>query len=270
SRATTASDVSMAQLVAYFLRLGAIGFGGPAALVAIMEDDLVERRCWLNRDEYLEGLAICQTLPGPLAIQVGIYVGYVRRGAVVAVVTAWLQAEIALLFIVAGILGIVIYGRHRPPVVTAALIPVLAVTTESARVEGARVLERLLVFFLKAGSFTFGSGLVIVPFLREGVVSQQHWLTERDFMVAIAIGMISPGPVVITATFVGYVVGGVIGSVVATVGIFLPSFLLVTFAAPLLVRYRENAYVQGFVRSVSAAAVGAILGASVVLARLAI
>src|SRR5712691_6437292 len=91
-------------------------------------------------------------------------------------------------------------------------------------------------------------------FLREGVVSQQHWLTERDFMVAVAFGMISPGPVVITATFVGYVVGGVIGSVVATVGVFLPSFLLVTLAAPLLVRHRQNAYVQGFVRAVSAAA----------------
>src|SRR5439155_22803792 len=132
----------------------------------------------------------------------------------------------------------------QPTVTASVLIPALAATTEIARGGGMPALDRLLLFFLTAGSFTFGSGLVIVPFLREGVVSQQHWLTERDFMVAIAIGMISPGPVVITATFVGYVVGGVIGSVVATVGIFLPSFLLVTFAAPLLVRYRENAYVQ--------------------------
>ena len=112
-------------------------------------------------------------------------------------------------------------------------------------------------------------GLVIVPFLRQGVVSQ-HWLSERDFMVAVAIGMITPGPVVITATFVGYVVAGVAGSLVATVGIFLPSFLLVTLVAPQLVRHRENAYVQGFVKAVSAAAIGAILGASIVLARLAI
>src|SRR5712691_8924939 len=196
----------MRQLVAYFFRLGSIGFGGPAALVATMEDDLVERRHWLKREEYLEGLAICQTLPGPLAIQVGIYVGYVRRGvvgawmagaafilppflivlacaylyerfsaltvvqalfygispvvialivrscytlgkialkdvwlwticAVVAVVTAWQQAEIAVLFIGAGILGIAIYAKRRLPAVTAsALIPLLVATAESARV----------------------------------------------------------------------------------------------------------------------------------------
>jgi len=111
---------------------------------------------------------------------------------------------------------------------------------------------------------------VIVPFLRQGVVSQQHWLSERDFMVAVAIGMITSGPVVITATFVGYVVAGVAGSLVATIGIFLPSFLLVTVVAPQLVRHRENTYVRGFVKAVSAAAVGAILGASAVLARLAI
>jgi len=111
---------------------------------------------------------------------------------------------------------------------------------------------------------------VIVPFLRQGVVSQQHWLSERDFMVAVGIGMMTPGPVVITATFVGYVVAGVAGSLVATIGIFLPSFLLVTLVAPQLVRHRENVYLQGFVKAVSAAAVGAILGASVVLARLAI
>ena len=328
----------MAQLVAYFLRLGALGFGGPAALVAIMQDDLVEQRKWLTRDRYLEGLAICQSLPGPLAIQVGIYVGYICRGilgawvaggafilppfaivlasaylyerfsaltlvqalfygvspvvialivhscyrlgkialkdrwlwgigGIVALITALAQAEIALLFIGAGIVGILLYGgRRREKSTASTLMPAIAADTAA----GGHLLRNLLLFFIKAGSFTFGSGLVIVPFLRQGVVSQQHWLSERDFMVAVAIGMITPGPVVITATFVGYVVGGVIGSVVATVGIFLPSFLLVTFAAPLLVRYRENAYVQGFVRSVSAAAVGAILGASVVLARLAI
>ena len=337
-RSQTRADVSMLQLVAYFLRLGFLGFGGPAALVAIMQDDLVEQRKWLTRDQYLEGLAICQTLPGPLAIQVGIYVGYICRGVlgawvagsafilppftivlasaylyqrfsaltlvralfygispvvialilhscytlgkialkdrwlwgicgVVAIVTAWLQAEIALLFIGAGVLGVVLYGGRKPSAsAAAAFMPAVAASTAA----GDHVLRSLLLFFVKAGSFTFGSGLVIVPFLRQGVVVQQHWLSERDFMVAVAIGMITPGPVVITATFVGYVVAGVAGSLVATVGIFLPSFLLVTIVAPQLVRHREKASVQGFVKAVSAAAIGAILGAAIVLARLAI
>jgi len=328
----------MLQLVTYFLRLGSLGFGGPAALVAIMEGDLVEQRKWLTRDRYLEGLAICQTLPGPLAIQVGIYVGYICRGilgawlaggafilppftivlaaaylyerfnaltfvqalfygispvvialivhscyrlakialkdrwlwgigGIVALITALAQAEIALLFIGAGIVGMLLYGgRTRAKSAASTFMPAIA----AGAAAGGHLLRDLLLFFIKAGSFTFGSGLVIVPFLRQGVVSQQHWLSERDFMVAVAIGMITPGPVVITATFVGYVVAGVAGSLVATIGIFLPSFLLVTVVAPQLVRHRENTYVRGFVKAVSAAAVGAILGASVVLARLAI
>jgi chromate transporter len=128
----------------------------------------------------------------------------------------------------------------------------------------------LLLFFLKAGALTFGSGLVIVPFLQQGIVEHYGWLNERDFLVAVAVGMISPGPVVITATFVGYLVAGFWGSVVATVGIFLPSFLLVLVAAPLLSRYRANPNVQGFIKGAFAAAIGTILGACILLGRVAI
>src|SRR5437879_7565716 len=132
------------------------------------------------------------------------------------------------------------------------------------------LLGKLLVFFLKAGSLTFGSGLVIVPFLEKGLVQQTGWLDERQFLVAVAMGMLSPGPVVITATFVGYVVAGIWGSVISTIGIFFPSFLLVLIVAPILIRYRTNRNVQGFVKGAYAAAIGTILGACVLLGRIAI
>lgn len=131
-------------------------------------------------------------------------------------------------------------------------------------------LGKLLLFFLKAGSLTFGSGLVIVPFLEQGLVQQYGWLNEREFLVAVAIGMMSPGPVVITATFVGYLVAGFWGSLVSTVGIFLPSFLLVLIVAPLLARHRQNPNVQGFVKGAYAAAIGTILGASFLLGKIAV
>ena len=126
------------------------------------------------------------------------------------------------------------------------------------------------MFFLKAGSLTFGSGLVIVPFLEQGLVQQFGWLDERQFLIAVAIGMISPGPVVITATFVGYLVAGFWGSLVSTIGIFLPSFLLVLIVAPMLARHRGNPNVQGFVKGAYAAAIGTILGACILLGRIAI
>ncbi len=132
------------------------------------------------------------------------------------------------------------------------------------------MLGKLLMFFLKAGSLTFGSGLVIVPFLEKGLVQQTGWLNEREFLVAVAMGMISPGPVVITATFVGYLVAGFWGSLVATIGIFLPSFLLILIVAPILVRYRTNPNVQGFIKGAYAAAIGTILGACVLLGKIAI
>jgi chromate transporter len=332
------------ELVRYFLRLGLLGFGGPVALVGQMERELVTERGWVSKDQMREAIAVCQSLPGPLAIQVGIYISYLRGGfggawaggwafifpnfvivaalgalyvyfgglqpvtaifygvspAVIALilhscyrlaklgmedwvqwalavvcfgVTVALQAEVALLFIGAGIVGILYYGRfwRRTPSATtllaaAPLVPAASLTP----VASASTLTKLLLFFLKAGALTFGSGLVIVPFLQQGVVQQYGWLNERDFLVAVAVGMISPGPVVITATFVGYLVAGFWGSLTATVGIFLPSFILVLVAAPLLARHRSNRNVQGFVKGAYAAAIGTILGACVLLGRIAI
>jgi chromate transporter len=333
----------MAELALYFLRLGVLGFGGPVALVGQMERELVNDRKWLSKDEMREAIAICQSLPGPLAIQVGIYIGWLRGGfwgawlggwcfilpnfvivaglgalyvhlgdlqpvtaifygvspAVIALilhscyrlarlgmedwlqwviaaiclaVTVILQAEVAILFIGAGIIGILYYGSllGRTPSTLTGIAVVPAATVAIAPVATTSTLTKLLLFFLKAGSLTFGSGLVIVPFLEQGLVQHYGWLDERQFLIAVAIGMISPGPVVITATFVGYLVAGFWGSLVSTVGIFLPSFLLVLIVAPLLARHRKNPNVQGFVKGAYAAAIGTILGACILLGKIAI
>ena len=332
------------DLVGYFLRLGTLGFGGPVALCGLMEKELVQERGWLTKQEMRDAIAISQALPGPLAIQVGIFASYLRGGfwgawaggaafilpnfLIVAVLAAlyvhfgglswmtaifygvspavialilhscwrlsklgmedWLQwviaticfvitivfrAEVAVLFVGAGIIGILHYGsflrpRKAPPASGAvALIPISAVAAKPAT---ASTLGQLFTFFFKAGSLTFGSGLVIVPFLEKGLVQQTGWLNGREFFVAVAVGMLSPGPVVITATFVGYLVAGFWGSLVATVGIFLPSFLLILFVAPILTRHRNNLVVQGFVKGAYAAAIGTILGACVLLGKIAI
>jgi chromate transporter len=333
---------SLREIVLYFLRLGTLGFGGPVALVGLMEKDLVAERQWLSKDEMRDAIAVSQSLPGPLAIQVGIFISYLRGGfwgawaggwafilpnflivaalgalyvhfgglswitaifygvspAVIAlilhscwrlsklgmehwlqwvlagvcfVVTVALEAEVAVLFIGAGIVGLLYYGTllrgAAPPGAALAAAP-LALGTSKAATAG--TLGQMFAFFLKAGSLTFGSGLVIVPFLEKGLVQQTGWLDAREFLVAVAVGMISPGPVVITATFVGYLVAGFWGALVSTVGIFLPSFLLILIVAPILMRHRANRNVQGFVKGAYAAAIGTILGASVLLGKIAI
>jgi len=332
------------ELVSYFLRLGTFGFGGPVALCGLMEKELVQDRGWLTKEEMRDAIAVSQSLPGPLAIQVGIFAAYLRGGfwgawaggwafilpnflivaalgalyvrfgelswmtaifygvspAVIALILHscwrlsklgmedWLQwvlaaicfvvtivfkAELAILFIGAGIIGILYYGSlfrsHKPPSAAAmALIPLAAGTTKT--VASTLTLGQLFVFFFKAGCLTFGSGLVIVPFLEKGLVQQTGWLNGREFLIAVAVGMLSPGPVVITATFVGYLVAGFWGSLVATIGIFLPSFLLILFVAPILIRHRANPNVQGFIKGAYGAAIGTILGACVLLAKIAI
>ena len=339
-----AQRVPIGELVRYYLRLGLVGFGGPVALVAQMEREMVGEKRWLTKDEMREGIAVCQSLPGPLAIQVGIWLSYIRGGfwgawaggwafilpnfvivcalaalyvkfgglpwvtaifygvspAVIALilhscyrlaklgmedwlqwliaaaafaVTVALQAEVAWIFIVAGLLGAVYYGslfRGRASTTSSLLLGLPLVVARGGDTAAGPVLGKLLAFFLKAGSLTFGSGLVIVPFLEKGLVQQTGWLNEHEFLIAVAMGMISPGPVVITATFVGYLVAGFWGAVVATLGIFLPSFLLVLIVAPILQRYRSNTSVQGFIKGAYAAAIGTILGACVLLGRIAI
>ena len=198
-------------------------------------------------------------------------------------ITVAVRAEVALVFIGCGIVGLLYYGSlfrgFRAGSTTSLMVGVPLVASGVPEGSFGALLGKLLVFFLKAGSLTFGSGLVIVPFLEKGLVQQTGWLNEREFLVAVAMGMISPGPVVITATFVGYLVaaqragsllGGLWGSLASTIGIFLPSFLLILIVAPILVRYRQNPNVQGFIKGAYAAAIGTILGACVLLGKIAI
>jgi chromate transporter len=329
------------EITAYFLRLGTLGFGGPVALCGLMEKELVTERGWLTKEEMRDAIAVSQSLPGPLAIQVGIFISYLRGGfwgawaggwafilpnflivavlgavyvhfgglswmtaifygvspAVIALivhscyrlaklgmedwlqwviaaacflVTVWVQAEVAVLFIEAGILGILYYGSWFRGGTPISLLAVAPLSIGTATTPTASTLGQLLGFFLKAGSLTFGSGLVIVPFLEKGLVQQTGWLNGREFLVAVAVGMLSPGPVVITATFVGFLVAGFWGSLVSTIGIFLPSFILILVVAPILMRHRANPNVQGFVKGAYGAAIGTILGACVLLGKIAV
>jgi len=343
---TTNHRVPIRDLVRYYLRLGLLGFGGPVALVGQMEREMVGGKDWVTKEEMREGIAVCQSLPGPLAIQVGIWLSCLRGGfwgawagswafilpnfiivaalgalyvhfgglpwvtaifygvspAVIALILHscyrltklgmddWLQwalaavafavtlavrAEVAWIFLASGAVGILYYGslfraRASASTTSSLLLGLPLLAGGGGDVPLGAMLGKLFTFFLKAGSLTFGSGLVIVPFLEKGLVQQTGWLNEREFLVAVAMGMMSPGPVVITATFVGYLVAGFWGALVATIGIFLPSFLLVLIVAPVLVRYRTNLNVQGFIKGAYGAAIGTILGACVLLGRIAV
>ena len=329
----------------YFLRLGTFGFGGPIALAGYMQRDLVERRRWISKRDYLQGLALAQLAPGPLAAQLAIYLGwvkarvagatlvaaafilpsfvmvlalsalYVRYGglswmqsvfygvgaaviaiiarsavklvkltlardrllwalfAVSALATAWTESEIIWLFLGSGVVALVVRfpPRWGAPT-TGALLPLgaapltLAVAAAPA-LPSWPLVGRIALYFAEAGSFVFGSGLAIVPFMHGGVVSQFHWLTERQFLDAVAVAMITPGPVVITVAFIGYLVAGPMGASAASLGVFLPCYLFVIIPAPYFRRFADNPRVKAFVDGVTAAATGAIAGAAFVLGR---
>jgi chromate transporter len=341
------------ELVRYFLKLGTIGFGGPAALVGYMRRDLVEERQLVDEPTYNLSIALAQIMPGPLAAQTAMAIGYFRGGvigatmvglafilpsflmvlglgalyvafggmpsiqamfygigpAVIAIiamaahrlargtnkrdgllwaifgvmfaVTAWTGTELGPLFIIAGLMVLLIRawpGSHRAAMLTAACLAgaCVIVVVESAldrshATAGSQpVLLEILVFFTKAGSFVFGSGLTIVPFLEQGVVHDFRWLNDRQFLDAIAVALITPGPVVITVAFIGYLVAGPIGATMAAVGIFLPVYLFTIGPARWFQRHRDNPQLRAFASGATAAASGAIAGAVVVLARRAI
>ena len=187
--------------------------------------------------------------------------------AVMGLTTAWTEREIAWLFVLAGVLTAAIAAarlRAAPGVESSAPL-FLAITVPAATTQAAVSLTTIFWFFVKAGAFVFGSGLAIVPFLYGEVVQANHWLNDREFLDAVAVAMITPGPVVITVAFIGYLMAGPWGMTVAAVGVFLPVYLLVVIPAPYFRRHRSQPMVKAFVDGVSAAATGAIAGAAYVL-----
>jgi len=341
---------SLRELSAFFVKLGTTGFGGPIALVGYMERELVERRNWVTRQEFSDGLAFSQLAPGPLAAQLAIYLGwlcagvrgatvvgiafiapsflmvlalaaaYLRLGGMLwlqgafygigasviaiiarssiklarstlsrdwvmwfvfgvsAVVTAWRESEIVWLFVLSGAIAVVL---RRPSLVRMRGAASIAIAVDGLRlpdwliaglhgIAPLPVLGTLVLYFASAGLFVFGSGLAIVPFLHGGVVQQHHWLTERQFLDAVAVALITPGPVVITVAFIGYLVAGPLGATAAAAGVFAPVYAITLLLAPHYDRLKTNASVRAFVEGVTAAATGAIAGAAFVLGRRAV
>jgi len=336
NREQTQHPASLVQFVGYFLWLGTVGFGGPIALAGHMQQDLVDDRHWISKEDYVEGLALAQLAPGPLAAQLAIYLGYLRAGVlgatlvgvafvlpsfvmvlalsvayvrfgglkwmrgmfygigaavigiiarsafkltkitlgkdrllwaifiVLAVSTAWTSREIIWLFLLGGVIAMLVKSfPARARVGSAAGLGLFV----AGGVFTSNQLREVFLYFAKAGMFVFGSGLAIVPFLYGGVVQGHHWLTDHQFVDAVAVAMITPGPVVITVAFIGYLVAGTAGAVAAALGVFLPVYLVVVVLAPSYKRWAKNPQLNAFVRGVTAAAAGAIAGAVVVLAR---
>lgn len=336
---------SLKEIVLYFLRLGYMGFGGPVALVGYMHRDLVEDKKWITEEEYKEGMALAQLSPGPLAAQLGIYLGFVDYGVLGATLVGiafvlpsffmvlaigiaykiygglpWMQAvfygvgacvigiiclsaykltiksisklnsaaikknwllwffyffagvytvisqsEPVSLFIATGILYMLI---KAPPKFLKRNLTMWAVLLSAPTIIWIDHQERLLDiawFFTKAGAFVFGSGLAIVPFLHTGVVNEFHWLNEKEFLDAVAVAMITPGPVVITVGFIGYLASGVAGACVASLATFLPCYLLTVIPAPYFKKIAKDTSIKAFVEGITAAVIGALAGAVVII-----
>lgn len=190
--------------------------------------------------------------------------------ALVALTTAWTKSEIVWLFVLCGVIGVLVKAPPQLSSRSSAMVSLAGFDQLLTGMYGLAPLATvgaLFLFFLKAGAFVFGSGLAIVPFLYGGVVEKFHWLTEQQFVDAVAVAMITPGPVVITAAFIGYLVAGPVGALVAACAVFAPPYFIVVLAAPYYRRFSQNLQVKAFVQGVTAAAVGAIAGAAYILAR---
>jgi len=335
---------SLWDITIYFLKLGTWGFGGPVALVSYMYEDLVEKKGWLKEDEYKEGLALAQLAPGPMAAQLGIYIGFVHYGLIGATLVglafvlpsfimvvllgmayrmygglSWMQAvfygvssavigiisvsaykltvksiskvrrgaikskwllwcfyivgilvtvvterEEVLLFLACGLLYMLIQAPptwiKKPTVVPAGLV----INTAFWQYDETTLVQ-IGWFFAKAGTFVFGSGLAIVPFLHSGVVNEFGWLDERQFIDSVAVAMITPGPVVITVGFIGYLVAGFPGACVAALATFLPCYLFTVALAPSFKRIAKDVSVKAFVEGITAVVIGALVGSVLII-----
>jgi chromate transporter len=340
-------NYSLWDMVRYMLKLGTIGFGGPVALVGYMHRDLVEERKWITEADYKEGLTLSQLMPGPLAAQLAIYLGFVHYGITGATLVGvafvlpsffmvialgwaylgyggltWMQAvfygvgaavigiiaisayklttksvgkdallwtiyivaaaatiitesESVWVFLVAGVIVWLVrappkwfpHGSNPAVIGFAGLGDHFSTACAIGATANWPVLAQIGLFFAEAGAFVFGSGLAIVPFLYGGVVTQHQWLTERQFVDAVAVAMITPGPVVITVGFIGYLVAGLAGATVAALATFLPCYLLTVIPAPYFRKHGKKPAIVAFVDGCTAAAIGTIAGAVVVLGK---
>jgi chromate transporter len=342
--ANPASDSPLREIALSFLRLGTIAFGGPAAHIAMMEDEFVRRRGWLSHADFLDMFGASNLIPGPSSTEVAIHIGHQRagwKGLIVAgtcfilpamlmvMVCAWIYAvfgalpriqsvlygikpviiaivlqalwrlarvavknillavialivtaatlageNILIILLVAGLMTMLqAWSRERSAYAHLALPPMIRplLAPAAAAVAGTSVgLSGLFFLFLKFGAVIFGSGYVLLAFLQADLVDRLHWLTQAQLLDAIVIGQVTPGPVFTTATFIGYLLGGVSGALVATLGIFLPGFLLVAASRPLIPRIRGSKIAGAFLDGVNVAAVGLMIGVTCQLGRAAV
>jgi len=327
----------LAALAITFLRLGLTAFGGPAAHIALMEHEFVQRRRWLTSSEFLDLVGAASLIPGPSSTEVAIYVGHRRAGAaglalagscfilpaaLIVSAIAWAYVRFGRLPVASGLLhgvepvvvaiiaqalwtfgraalktrllaalGLAALALDLLGVSPLLLLAIAGAVSASSRIRRAPELPgvalpllplaagtlaesvslgKLFLVFLKAGSLVFGSGYVLLAFLRGDLVERLGWLDTKQLVDAVAVGQLTPGPVFTTATFVGYLLRGPAGALVATVGIFLPSFLLVAATAPLLPRLRRSRIASGFLDGVNVASLGLMAAVSAQLARTAV
>ena len=330
------------QLLGLFLKLGVTAFGGPAAHIAMMEDEVVTRRRWMTRERFLDLIGATNLIPGPNSTEMAIHIGFVRAGIIGLVVAgvsfilpaalitlgcAWVydrfqtvpQAEALLYGIKPAVIAVILSAVWRlgktaakgPFLIGIGLLVMLLVLfgineiiallgggiigilwqlgsrlrkgkmlfgfawlpssnlalAVTAAPSSSVTLSALGLFFLKIGCVLFGSGYILIAYLQGGLVEQYQWLTQQQLLDAVAIGQFTPGPVLTTATFIGYVLAGPTGALVATLGIFVPSFLFVLTTNPLIPRLRQSAVAGAFLDAVNASAIGLMAAVTVELAR---
>ncbi|MBW4537052.1 MAG: chromate transporter [Pleurocapsa minor HA4230-MV1] len=333
------------ELAQVFLRLGAIAFGGPAAHIAMMDDEVVKRRRWLSREDLLDLIGITNLLPGPNSTELAIHIGYERAGwagllvagscfILPAMILVWLLAIVYVRYqtvpqvewllygikpvimaivlqalwklgkkaakdtptTVAGIMAIAAYFAGLNEILLLLLIGIVVMLIKNWQ-NGERTTNGLYLlplsemlalglggattavsigwvsvfwFFLKIGSILYGSGYVLLVFLQRDLVERNHWLTSQQLLDAVAIGQVTPGPVLTTATFVGYLLAGNAGAIAGTLGIFLPAFVLVGIVNPWVRTLRQSPWTGGFLDGVNAASLGLMVGVTYTLGRAAI
>ena len=344
---TTSRSDALWELAVLFLRLGTLAMGGPAAHIAMMEDEVVRRRRWMTHERFLDMLGVCNLIPGPNSTEMAIHIGQLRAGfaglmvagacfilpaAAIVMVIAWMYVRfgtmpqavgllygikpviiavvlqalwglgrtaiksrlLAVIAIVAlaasmlevndmivliggGIVMLAIRAFEDRAAARAALaaIPTVTAGAKTAATAAAMValpfsLTTLFLFFLKVGAVLFGSGYVLLAFLRTDLVDRLRWLTEAQLLDAVAVGQVTPGPVFTTATFIGYILGGFRGAVVATLGIFLPSFFFVSISGPLIPHLRRSPLAGAFLDGVNVGAWALMAAVTLFLARSAV